>query len=168
MILVTHGIIGAAVGRLFTSHPLVAFTLGFASHFLSDAIPHWHYPLFSQKRDRENPMNNDLVLGKGFLIDLINIGIDCLLGLVLPILIFQGWDGFANPSPAILAGAIGGILPDPLQFLYMKWKKGPLVLLQRFHLWIHSKKDIDHQHFAGIAGQLLIIIAVILLSQSLL
>ncbi len=168
MILVTHGFIGAAIGRLLPYNPLAAFALGAASHFLSDAIPHWHYPLLSQKRDKENPMNNDLIIGKGFLTDLVGIGLDCALGLVLPIIIFQGWDGLANPSPAILAGAIGGILPDPLQFLYMKWKKGPIVALQRFHMWIHAKTDLDRHHLLGIGSQFLVIVASILISQSLL
>ena len=165
MILVTHGIIGAAVGRLFPGAPLVAFLAGFVSHFLTDAIPHWHYQLFSMRKDPANPLNNDMKFGWKFLMDLVSIGTDCLAGILLPILLFQGWSGFSDPAPAILWGAIGAVLPDLLQFVYMKWRQGPFSPLQRFHLWIHSKIDIDRRHLVGIGSQVVIIIVATLLSR---
>src|ERR1700738_4714821 len=40
MILSTHAIVGGALANLLPSHPVVAITAGFASHFAIDAIPH--------------------------------------------------------------------------------------------------------------------------------
>jgi len=39
MILSTHAIVGAAIASFLPSHPTTAFVLGFASHFVLDAIP---------------------------------------------------------------------------------------------------------------------------------
>jgi hypothetical protein len=39
MILSTHAIVGAAIASFLPSHPTAAFVLGFASHFVLDAIP---------------------------------------------------------------------------------------------------------------------------------
>jgi hypothetical protein len=166
MILVTHGIIGAAVGRLFPDKPIISFIAGFISHFLFDAVPHWHYRVFSQKKDPMDPMNNDMQFGWKFVMDLVDIGIDCAAGIALPILLFQGWGGFSNISPAVLWGAIGAIIPDFFQFVHMKWRRGPFARLQYFHLWIHSRAEIDDLHFIGIASQTAIIIAVVLLSRA--
>jgi hypothetical protein len=47
MILSTHAIAGAAIASFLPSHPTAAFVLGFASHFVLDAIPHWDYPIRS-------------------------------------------------------------------------------------------------------------------------
>ncbi len=165
MILVTHGIVGAAVGRLFPKHPIVALLAGIVSHFLIDAIPHWHYKLFSAERHLENPIQDDLKIGKSFLVDLVSIGTDFAAGIAFSFLIFPSAGGFWHPSVAVFWGAIGGILPDPIQFLYMKWRHEPLRSLQRFHLWIHSKLDIDKKYFVGIVSQVLFIAAVTAISK---
>jgi hypothetical protein len=39
-------------------------------------------------------------------------------------------------------GAVGAMLPDPLQFAYTRFPYEPLRTLQRFHRWAHSKKKI--------------------------
>ncbi len=165
MILVTHSIIGAAAARLFPGHPVLGFFLGALTHFLTDAIPHWHYPLFSQKRVDGNPLEADFVIGKKFILDLISIGLDFAAGIIFSILIFQGWAGFSAPDWTILAGALGAVLPDPLQFLYMKTRSKLLLPLQRFHVWIHSQIDIDKRHLLGITSQLGIILVAVLLSN---
>ncbi len=168
MILVTHGVIGAALGRLFPRYPFLAFLAGFVSHFLADAIPHWHYKLFSHTRHPDDPIQNDMVIGKKFLIDLMDIGLDGTAGLALPILLFQGWAGFSHPDWSVLAGAFGGLLPDFFHFVYMKIRREPFYSFQRFHVWMHSKTDIDKKPLIGIGSQLLIIVAAALLSRVLL
>lgn len=165
MILVTHGLIGAAVGRLFPNAPAVSFIAGLTSHFILDAIPHWHYPLFSHIGNENDPINSDMVIGKKFLMDLVDIGIDFSSGIILPILFFQGWSGFSELSPSLIAGALGGMLPDLSHFIYMKLKKEPFRLIERFHAWIHSKTYLDKRHFIGIGSQILIGAAAVLLSR---
>lgn len=167
MILVTHGIIGAAIGRLIPGYPLAAFAGGLISHFLMDAVPHWHYPLLSAVRDTKDPLQYDMVIGKRFLFDLVSMGLDFAAGIILSVLFFQGWAGFGSVSPWVLFGALGGMLPDASHFLYMKLRREPFYSLERFHIWAHSKKDIDHRYLLGIGSQALIILAAVLLSRAL-
>src|ERR1700682_2406054 len=119
MILTTHAIVGGALASLFPTHPIVAVAAGFASHFAIDAIPHWDYPLRSISLTPG--ARNNLRLSSALRRDLTLIGFDACAGLAIAIGIF------ATPSTvlAIMAGAIGGMLPDPLQFLHTLYP-GPL------------------------------------------
>lgn len=150
MTLATHAIAGAVVARLVPQHPFIAFTAGFLSHFLLDAIPHWDYHLRSYKSDESNPLNNDMVFGLSFTLDLLDIGFDLFLALFVPFVIFGSAD--FNATMMIIFGIFGGILPDALQFVYMKFRHEPLVSLQKFHIWMHSKRRI-HDWKLGVAAQ---------------
>jgi len=166
MILVTHAIVGGAIGRLIPSHPILAFFLGFLSHFAADAIPHWHYPLISFKHNPKNPMQADMTMNKWFLFDLFNIGIDCLAGLVLSVIFFHPSLSLNTALISIIAGAIGGVAPDALQFIYWKMPNKPLIALQKFHITLmHSKINIDSRHFLGITTQTLFAAAIIFGTQ---
>lgn len=162
MILVTHAITGGAIGKLLPNNPVSAFILGFASHFVTDAIPHWHYPLFSVKEDKSDPMRNDMLFNKWFVVDIFNIGIDCLSGILLSLIFFHPSLTFDSSFISVLAGAVGGVAPDALQFFYWKIPNKPLIALQKFHLWIHSKIDLDSRHLIGISTQIFFIIAIVL------
>src|SRR5215813_5502703 len=91
MILSTHAIVGAAIASFLPSHPTAAFVLGFASHFVLDAIPHWDYPIRSAAVDPKigAPMTCDRAL----LRDAIVIGSDGLLGILGALLLFASSDG---------------------------------------------------------------------------
>lgn len=163
MILVTHAIIGGAVGRLLPYNPVLAFSLGFLSHFLTDAIPHWHYPLFSRKPKVADPMDSDMLLNKWFVVDLFNIGIDFFAGIAVSLIFFHPAISFDIPLISVLAGAIGGVAPDPLQFIYWKMPNRALTELQKFHIhFAHSKINIDSRHILGISSQILLSVAAIL------
>lgn len=153
MILATHAVAGAAVANLLPGHPMLGFVAGFVSHFFLDAIPHWHYALLSSRHDHNNPMNSDIVLNKDFPLDLFKMGCDTLLGIELAVLFFH----VSTPYflSATLLGAIGGILPDALQFAYFKWRHEPLVSLQRFHHWIHAKESLDRYPIFGPFAQII-------------
>src|SRR5262249_61269216 len=43
---------------------------------------------------------------------------------------------------AILLGAIGAMLPDPLRFVHRRLPHEPLRTLQRFHRWAHTDSQI--------------------------
>ena len=116
-----------------------------------DAIPHWHYKLASYVKNLEDPLKDD-------------IGTDGLAGFVLAVYFFKGKDGFLNPSSPVLAGALGGILPDLFQFTYWKIRKEPLLALQKFHLFIHTKKHIVGA-LPEIIYQVVIIVVAIFLSK---
>jgi hypothetical protein len=136
VILATHAVVGAAIASLIPDHPLGAFLAGVASHFAIDAIPHWDYPLRSMFRGADK--GAPLALDRGLVIDFSLIALDGLVGLVLAVWLF------ATPATmlTITMGIVGGILPDPLQFLHRLYPREPLRSLQRFHMWIHSRTKL--------------------------
>jgi hypothetical protein len=137
MILATHAVVGAALASFVPSHPAAAFVLGFGSHFILDAIPHVDYPIKSRSVNPKigAPMRFD----RARLEDVVTIGTDGLFGVIAALLLLSSSANFW----AILLGAVGAILPDPLQFAFTRWPHEPLRTLQRFHLWAHSKRKID-------------------------
>src|SRR5687768_2574719 len=54
MITTAHVLIGGAIGAA-TQNPLLALTLGTASHFIADMVPHLDVPP-SAKRDKNNKL----------------------------------------------------------------------------------------------------------------
>ncbi len=140
MTLTAHAITGAALASLVPDQPLVGFAVGFISHFVLDAIPHWDYKLSSKKEDGNNHMNDDMVINKNFIKDILKISFDGILGLLFAYFIFVFYFKFS--TFVILSGVIGAMMPDALQFVYMKWRHEPLISLQKFHLWIHADKKI--------------------------
>ena len=86
-----------------------------------------------------------MAFDRALLQDVVTIGSDGLVGLVAALFLFSSATNFW----AILLGAVGAILPDPLQFAFTRWPHEPLRTLQRFHLWAHSKKKIDSAVFGA-------------------
>ncbi|MGY4606964.1 hypothetical protein ACVW16_005376 [Bradyrhizobium sp. USDA 4474] len=72
---------------------------------------------------------------------------------------------YATPtaSLAVLLGAIGGIVPDPLQLAHKLCPRGPLRSLQRFHVWIHTKRKLSWPE--GIWSQILFVLVTIALVE---
>ncbi len=143
MTLLTHAIVGAAVGKVIgKSNIWFGIIFAFLSHFAVDAIRHGHYSLRSKYKDENNPLNNDILINKSFLFDLLKIGADFFLGLIFAQLFFNGPNLEINWTIALYA--FFGTLPDALQFAYFKIRKEPLTTLQRFHLFCHSKKHFNN------------------------
>jgi hypothetical protein len=82
------------------------------------------------------------------MVDLICIGVDACAGLALAIWLF------ATPVSAwvVALGAIAAVVPDPLQFVHSIHPREPLVTLQRFHRWMHSKRKLAWK--LGISSQI--------------
>lgn len=153
MTLSTHAIVGAAIASVMPAHPVIGFVVAFASHFLLDAIPHWDYALSSQIESvTGDPMDTDMMINKSFFFDLLKIGSDMFLGVavVLFFFTFNGPHLFWIP----FVGVAGAVLPDALQFIYMKWKHQPMTSLQKFHLWIHAQRDYNERPSIGIPLQI--------------
>jgi hypothetical protein len=153
MILSTHAIVGGAIASLFPSEPLLAVVASFASHFAIDAIPHWDYSLRSISVGK-GADNRRLKLNRAVMVDLICIGVDACAGLALATWLL------ATPTSAwvVALGAIAGMAPDPLQFAHSLHPREPLVSLQRFHGWIHSKRKLAWR--LGVSSQLAFAVAV--------
>ena len=153
MILCTHAIVGGAIASLFPSHPVAVVAAGFASHFAIDAIPHWDYPLRSISIGPG--ARNQWRIDRARLRDVSLIGFDALAGLALAVYLFAT----SATVAAVLLGALAAMLPDPLQFVQSLYPRGPLNWLQGFHLWIHTKRQLDWP--IGVSSQIAFAIAVI-------
>ena len=163
MILTTHAIVGAAAGRIFLN-PLMAFAVGFISHFILDVIPHWGYGLKSRIRNEKEPLKEDIVLNREFIGDLARIGLDFVFGVSAAIFIFRGEGGFIGAPADLLAGIAGGLLPDFMQFLYFEIRRGPLIFFQKLHIYIHRGKELSVLPY-GILSQIIVIIAAVIISK---
>jgi hypothetical protein len=152
MILSTHAFVGALAGRLLPDSPVAAFAVGFASHFLLDAIPHWDYQLSSIQG--EGMEKNMVVRSRAFLRDSIKMGTDLVLAVFM---VWFAMKEMPGASPSMIAGAIGGFSPDALQFLFWKVRSEPLASIQRFHQWVHTSVRIKNPH-VGIPAQMAVVI----------
>ena len=161
MILTTHAVIGAATAAMVPEHPALAFGVAFASHFLLDAIPHWHYQVRSIQKNKHDRIKNDMVIGKYFIADVALIGCDALLGIGISFIIFSYF--LHLPYAFILIGAIAGMLPDALQFVYWKFRHEPFTSLQRLHMRIHASADLDDRPLLGVSSQILLMVIFVLL-----
>jgi hypothetical protein len=164
VILVTHAVGGAAASLLFKNHPVAAFAAGFVSHFILDAIPHWHYQIKSFAKDEHDPIAHKTILFRDprFAMDIIRTGIDFGAGLLITLVAVMHSPHDAHIA-SLMAGAVGGVLPDFLQVLYYALPNSPLKYLQRFHMWIHAKRRFDNEPLIGISSQLAILVVLALL-----
>lgn len=107
-------------------------------------------------------MKNDMVIGKHFASDVALIGCDALVGVGISLFVFSYL--LHLPPVLILIGIAGGILPDPLQFVYWKFRHEPIKSLQRLHMWVHAQSDLDARPLLGAGSQILLMgLSVILL-----
>jgi hypothetical protein len=155
MILSTHAIVGAAIASFLPSHPTAAFVLGFGSHFVLDAIPHWDYPIRSASVNPE--IGAPVTFDRALLTDVVVIGSDGLLGILGALLLFAWSDGLWS----ILLGAFGAMLPDPLHTIHAHFPREPLRTLQRFHRWIHTDKEIKKGVILGVGSQIMLVAVIV-------
>jgi len=83
--------------------------------------------------------------------DLCAIGGDATLGIIFAVSLFSTQRG--ADLALILAGACAGMLPDALQFAYMRFPHQPLTAIQRFHEWIHTSRQMRGLPVLGIVSQ---------------
>lgn len=164
MMLSTHAVAGAAVAELFPNHPVLAFVVGFASHFVLDSLPHWDYKLRSARKN-ENPLETDMELGRDFIVDIGKIAVDNVVG-------FAAALAFAKfthlPLSIAFIGACGGVIPDALQFVYFKTRSKLLEPLQRFHIWIQEGRSLHIATWKGISLQAALVIVLLFVVRSVL
>lgn len=159
MTLTTHAIVGAAIASVIPAHPSLAITAAFVSHFLLDAIPHWDYPIRS---DSVNPEVGATMKYDGALLaDILTIGTDAVLGIGLALLLL----GTPSSIALVLCGAGAAILPDALQFAYVRLPREPLISIQRFHSFIHASWDLKARPILGIASQIGLVLLVLLVAK---
>lgn len=162
MVLSTHAVVGAAVASLFPGNLPLAFGLAVVSHYAADAIPHRDYRLKSHVSDKNNKLNDSLVISKDSLGDILKISFDFTLGVALAVLIYF----FIHPVglPVIICGIVGGVLPDGLQFVYAINRSKFMSYVQRWHNFTHynhGQEDLKVSPLVGFSLQALVATAVV-------
>jgi hypothetical protein len=163
MTLTTHIVAGAAGARVFASNPVQGFIIGWLSHYVLDSIVHWDYPLASAKPEAFAPGSNEklALLNKAAVSDFFKVSFDALLGFLL---VFMFLDFRMDPRYSVLiAGAMGAVIPDFLQFVFLVWKNRFLKFLQKIHVFIHAQEDLNNRPILGIGSQALIIFLILVL-----
>jgi hypothetical protein len=99
-------------------------------------------------------------IGRDFIIDLFRMAVDTLFGVAIGLLFYGFW---LTPGDyfVVLCGAVGGLLPDVLQFVYMKLRREPLTTLQNFHERIHTRHRLKGLYIRGFLLQLALVVATI-------
>ena len=161
MILVAHGIVGAAVGSFFPQNPLLAFFAGFLSHFVFDAIPHWHYRIRSISLKADSP-REVFKVGWELILDAFKISLDFFLGFLLAAMIFTKGN-YSDYS--VFAGALGGVFPDGLLLLSSVWRNKILILFRKFHFFVHTGIYLDSRPVFGPLSQAAVVLAVVFISK---
>ena len=68
----------------------------------------------------------------------------------------------------IVGGACAAMLPDALQFAYMRFPHQPLTIIQRFHEWIHTSQRLRGRPVLGVASQFAFVIVFLIAMHPLL
>ncbi len=139
MVLVTHAIVGAAIANVMPNHPILGFSVAFLSHYLLDAIPHAEYDISGLVDSKNKSL---FKLNKRGMMHIFIIGADFLAGIALSIFFFARND---QRLYITLLGLIGGILPDFLQFIYLKYKRQPWKFFQKLHDFFHAKENLQNR-----------------------
>lgn len=161
MVLATHAVAGVAVARLFPDNPALGLGLAIVSHFVLDTIPHWDYPLSSLELPTDgNRLNQYFRLAPAFVADLLKTGVDALLGALIAFSVF--FPHSAMDFWLLILGLTGGVLPDFLQFVFFKYRPRWLRPLQRFHIWIHARRNFNDQPTIGVLMQIALVILIVL------
>ena len=164
MTLTTHAVVGAAVAQVFPQWPVAAFCAGFVSHLVIDSLPHWDYRPKSIKKDPNDRLATDMVIGRQFFIDLTIIASDAIFGVLLSVGLFSLWI-FHAPLSIVLIGAMAGQLPDALQFVYFKTRSRLLLPLQRLHTSLQRGKSLYIPPLLGVSLQAALVAVIMLLEK---
>lgn len=160
MTLTAHAIVGAGIAAAMPAHPLLGISLAFASHFAVDAIPHYDYRIRSASINPKTGAR--ITFDRNLFLDLLSIGTDFLLGMALALIIFSA----PATLPLIAAAAFAGALPDGLQFIYGHFRHEPLVSLQRFHQWIHTRVRLREYAALGWLSQTLFVVVFVIVARA--
>ena len=149
MFMVTHAALGALIGEQFPGHPWVAFSLGMASHFLTDIIPHGDSQLYK-----------GYVSGTTVKRALAYVIIDAVATIFFILFIFN--TGLVNDRLVISFGIAGSVLPDLIVALVEVTRIKSLVWFHKLHFFFHNlviNKKGDLPFASGFAMQLLLLAA---------
>lgn len=120
MILTTHALIGAALGK-YISNPWIITAVALPIHYILDVFRHGEY-LGQQSKTKE-------VLGK--------VTLDILAGLSIITLYAIFFHPSIQVTKTIFLGAFISMFPDLITFLHWKLHVPYLGKIYQFHQWVH-------------------------------
>lgn len=151
MFVTTHALIGALIAEQMPTHPIAAFALSIASHFLMDIIPHGDSRLYK-----------GYISGAKARRAVAYVLVDALVALFFVLFLFN--TKFIDHRVAITAGIVGGVLPDFLVGMYEVLRIPGLRWFHRVHFFFHnmiSSKRGDLALSTGIAMQLILLVGIL-------
>lgn len=147
MTLTTHAVIGAVIGGA-TGNPMLAFWLGFASHFLVDIIPHGDREIYEGHKTKTAQKR-----AFAFVVT------DAVAAIIV-VALMLAFSPHHDLSLAIAMGVIGSVLPDFINGIYEAWEVKSLEWFNKAHFYFHnmiSDRTGDVPLRYGIVGQLIFI-----------
>ena len=143
MLITTHGLFGALIGKE-VGYPPLAFLLGFISHFILDSIPHCDGPDDIADRDENLPNTNAQYL---------LVSLDLLLAVAITIYLFS----MGMVLPEMIWGVVGALFPDLIDNVPI-WKRKirKLNVFREFHFFHAKIQQFKIPLFWGLAVQYLL------------
>jgi hypothetical protein len=161
MTLTTHIIIAGAVTKQIPgAHPVFIFLLALASHYLSDAIPHWDYKLNSFDKNESSDTRKWNMGSAEFFQDIAKIAFDFALGSIVFFLLAR-----PHTAPEFLHMFLtiaGSTLPDFLLGIYYTRRAEWLKPFQQFHGLMHTKIRLGPYPLIGVPFQIIIILVALI------
>ncbi len=151
MFITTHAALGALVGELFPQHPITAFFLSIALHFLSDLVPHG-----------DSEMYKGYVAGSKVKRAIAYVVIDSIIAILFVLVLFNTQVFESRLSVSL--GVVGGVLPDMLVAIHEVTKARFLTWFHKLHFFFHNfftNRFGDLTFPAGFAAQVLFLAALI-------
>jgi ABC-type antimicrobial peptide transport system permease subunit len=152
MILVTHALTGAVIGKKI-ANPWLIIILSIFIHFILDSFRHGEYvEVFSKNTSIKNS-------GWKVILDLFTSFV-----LIFTIIVFQNFSKATIINIAF--GIIFSLLPDFITFLFWKFRWKFLEKYYAFHSWLHKYPRHAPQRewtFQNITNDILISVAAIIL-----
>lgn len=139
MIIATHAVVGAVSAQAIAPGYVSAFAVGFLTHFIMDAIPHWDYPLHMS-------MNPEKVSFKTIFKDGLKLFLDFTVGILIIFffIYLPLQNSMDNFGVVLWFGALGAILPDVLQNLADFKNFKFLSFFKTLHNKIHAKLEFKN------------------------
>ena len=154
MFVTTHALIGVLIAEQMPNHPVAAFVLSVAAHFLMDIIPHGDSKLYK-----------GYISGAKARRAVAYVLVDALVALFVVLTLFN--TKLVDHRLALTAGIVGGVLPGCLGGVYEILRVPVLKWFHRVHFFFHNlvtNKKGDLKLGTGIAMQfalVLILLAIV-------
>ena len=137
-------------------HPIFILVAAIASHYLSDAIPHWDYKIVSLDNPEDKEHRRFRSDRKAIIHDIRNFAIDGFLGAAIVLIAIR--PATTQQWMWAIAAIIGGCLPDFIQALNI-FKVPFLRATQKFHDIFHTDIRLGAYPLFGIPFQFVIVFA---------